>query len=112
MRSGGRILVVEDDPQTQRLLRKQLASKGFEVTIATNGNDALVKLEEKRPSVILCDLNAYGRLSFTRAMQACSETRAIPILFLSHSEQRAERRSQRPPPRMCRPVCIGRYCRS
>ena len=112
MGSGGRVLVVEDDPQTQRLLRKQLTAKGFEVTIATNGNDALVKLEGEQPSVILCDLNVYERLSFTRAMRACSETRAIPILFLNHSEHRADRRSPRPPQRVGRPVCIGRYCRS
>ena len=53
MSSSTRVLVVEDDDGTQTLLRKQLQSKGFEVTVATNGLEGLMRLEQSTPDVIV-----------------------------------------------------------
>lgn len=40
-RGGGRLLIVEDDPEMRELLRKVLEKEGFRVSVAENGNQAL-----------------------------------------------------------------------
>ena len=87
MSKATRVLVVEDDAGTQTLLRKQLTAKGFEVTIATNGLDGLMKLEQCTPDVIICDVNMpeLDGIGFTRAIKAKNETRKIPVIFLTAS---------------------------
>ena len=82
-----RVLVVEDDPGTQTLLRKQLGAKGFDVQIATNGFDALMQLEKSTPDLILCDVNMpeLDGIGFVRAIKAKNETRKIPVIFLTAS---------------------------
>lgn len=79
------ILVIEDEPSVQTLLRKQLTSQGYQVTVANDGLDGLVKLESLRPSIILCDMmmpNLDG-VEFVRAIKQHSETQRIPVIFLT-----------------------------
>ena len=87
MSTSARVLVVEDDAGTQSLLRKQLESEGFKVTIAVNGLDGLVKIEEAKPDVIVCDMNMpeLDGVGFVRAIKAKNETRKIPVIFLTAS---------------------------
>jgi DNA-binding response OmpR family regulator len=87
MSSPARVLVVEDDAGTQTLLRKQLTAKGFEVHIASNGLDGLMRLEELMPDVIICDMNMplLDGIGFVKAIKAKNETRAIPVIFLTAS---------------------------
>ncbi len=87
MSSPARVLVVEDDAGTQTLLRKQLTAKGFEVHIASNGLDGLMRLEELMPDVIICDMNmpVLDGIGFVKAIKAKNETRAIPVIFLTAS---------------------------
>ncbi|MGZ3426052.1 MAG: response regulator [Polyangia bacterium] len=87
MSSTVRVLVVEDDAGTQILLRKQLTAKGFQVTVAHNGLDGLVKLEGAQPDVIVCDINMpeLDGIGFVRAIKAKNETRKIPVIFLTAS---------------------------
>lgn len=79
------ILVIEDEPSVQTLLRKQLTANGFVVTVANDGLDGLVKLETLRPQLILCDMmmpNLDG-VEFVRAIKQHSETQRIPVIFLT-----------------------------
>jgi CheY-like chemotaxis protein len=87
MSQSARVLVVEDDPGTQSLLRKQLESSGFAVTVAKNGLDGLMKLEAGAPDVIVCDMNMpeLDGIGFVRAFKAMNETRKIPVIFLTAS---------------------------
>ena len=87
MSQSARVLVVEDDPGTQSLLRKQLESSGFAVTVAKNGLDGLMKLEAGAPDVIVCDMNMpeLDGIGFVRAIKAMNETRKIPVIFLTAS---------------------------
>jgi two-component system, chemotaxis family, chemotaxis protein CheY len=82
-----RVLVVEDDAGTQTLLRKQLTAKGFEVRIAANGLDGLMQLEQAVPDLIICDVNMpeLDGIGFVRAIKAKIETRKIPVIFLTAS---------------------------
>jgi two-component system KDP operon response regulator KdpE len=51
-----RILVVEDDPNIVDLIRSNLAVRGFETIVSTDGGRALELLETERPDIILLDL--------------------------------------------------------
>ena len=87
MSQAARVLVVEDDAGTQSLLRKQLESQGYEVTVAHNGLDGLVQIERALPDVIVCDMNMpeLDGVGFVRAIKAKDETRKIPVIFLTAS---------------------------
>jgi DNA-binding response OmpR family regulator len=87
MNNPARVLVVEDDAGTQTLLRKQLTAKGFEVQVAVNGLDGLMQLESSVPDVIICDMNMpeLDGIGFVKAIKAKNETRGIPVIFLTAS---------------------------
>ena len=87
MADAARVLVVEDDPGTQTLLRKQLSAKGFEVHVAANGLDGLMQLEAALPDIIICDMNMpeLDGIGFVRAIKTKDETRKIPVIFLTAS---------------------------
>jgi DNA-binding response OmpR family regulator len=82
---GLHALVLEDDPAVQVLLRKQLTSQEFQVTIASDGLDGLMKLETLKPDIILCDVmmpNLDG-MAFVKAIKGHSPTQKIPVIFLT-----------------------------
>jgi two-component system, OmpR family, KDP operon response regulator KdpE len=58
--SGGRILVVDDEPQIRRVMRTTLAAHGYEVEDARSGEDALEKLRANRHDLVLLDINMPG----------------------------------------------------
>src|SRR6201999_2665357 len=51
-----RALLVEDDPSIVDLIRSNLAVRGFETIIATDGDKALAVLEAEKPDIVLLDL--------------------------------------------------------
>ncbi len=82
---GKHVLVLEDEPAVQILLKKQLASHGFQVTIAGDGLDGLMKLESIKPDLIICDLmmpNLDG-MGFVKAIKSHNQTQKIPVIFLT-----------------------------
>jgi DNA-binding response OmpR family regulator len=52
----GRVLVVDDEVQAVDLLREFLSAKGYEVITASDGDEALRKVKEERPHLILLDI--------------------------------------------------------
>ena len=51
-----RVLVVDDEPDAVDLLREFLTAKGYEVLAASNGEEALRKVREDRPHLVLLDV--------------------------------------------------------
>ncbi|MBI1824541.1 MAG: response regulator, partial [Nitrospirae bacterium] len=51
-----RILVVDDDPDIRRILQDRLESSGHEVWVAESGTEALSKVDQKDPGLMLLDL--------------------------------------------------------
>jgi two-component system, OmpR family, phosphate regulon response regulator PhoB len=79
------ILVVDDDEGMRALLRIMLARAGYEVTLAIDGLDALRKIAERRPDVVLSDvmmpnLDGFGLLERVRANP---DTRSLPFILLT-----------------------------
>lgn len=85
-----RVLLVEDAELIRKLIVTMLQSMGFVVIEACHGKDALVKLEEARPDIILCDLSMpeMDGLEFLKCMKSDEATRDIPVAILSADEGR------------------------
>ncbi|MBI2267434.1 MAG: response regulator [Armatimonadetes bacterium] len=80
-----RILVVDDDPSIQKLLKAHLSLAGFEVIHALNGEDGLKVAVADRPDLILLDVMMPGMKGFEVCQQLKSqeETGDIPVIFLT-----------------------------
>ena len=52
---NGKILIVDDEPAQQQLLRYNIEKSGFDVLLADNGNDALNIVDEVKPDLIVLD---------------------------------------------------------
>ena len=55
-RKSGRILIVDDEAGIRKLLRKHLQSKGYEVTEAADGKEALARYRENPPDLMITDI--------------------------------------------------------
>lgn len=85
--SAGRILVVDDEPQIRRIMRTTLTGAGYEIDDAKTGEEALEKLREFRPDLVLLDINmpGMGGLAACREMRATAQV-AIIMLTVRNSE--------------------------
>jgi DNA-binding response OmpR family regulator len=84
-KANAHILVLEDDPSVQMLMKKQLTAHGFQVTTASDGLDGLMKLEQVKPDLIICDVmmpNLDG-IEFVKAVKGHGDTQRIPVIFLT-----------------------------
>ena len=80
--SAGKILVVDDDPQIRRVMRATLVGHKYEVTEARNGEDALARVSEGVPDLVLLDMNMPGM----GGLETCQHLRLgsdVPIIILS-----------------------------
>lgn len=79
------ILVVDDEPSIRELLRQELSDTGYQVTLAENGKQALQKVREQRPDMIILDVMMPELNGFDLAaiLKNDPKTLNIPILILS-----------------------------
>ena len=73
-----KILMIEDDLQICEVTQKYFSNKGAEITVVTNGNDALRKIESGLDgySLVLLDIMLPGADGFTicRSIRRCTWT--------------------------------------
>ncbi|WP_031554383.1 phosphate regulon transcriptional regulator PhoB [Parvularcula oceani] len=88
-----RVLVVEDEEALQALLDYNLGKEGFEVTLVGDGEEALLKIEEDRPDVIVLDwmLPNVSGIEVCRRVRSKHETQNIPIVMLTARGEEADR---------------------
>lgn len=81
----GYLLVVEDIPDILRLLETTLSFKGYRVITARNGEEALEAIQKERPQMIISDIlmPKMDGFSLLHRLRINSETRKIPVVFLS-----------------------------
>jgi two-component system KDP operon response regulator KdpE len=86
--TSARILVVDDEPQIRRVMRTTLTGEGYIVSDARSGEEALERLREDRPDLILLDMNmpGMGGLEACRIIRSSSDA-AIIILTVRNTEQ-------------------------
>jgi two-component system KDP operon response regulator KdpE len=77
-----RILVVDDEPQIGRVLRRSLSARGYEVQVAVNGEEAMGIFNTWKPDLVITDLSMpnMGGLELCRRLRAGS---LVPIIVLS-----------------------------
>src|SRR5215471_12826842 len=77
-----RILVVDDEVQIARVLRRSLAARGYEVQVASGGEEALEIFNAWAPDLVITDLSMpnMGGLELCRRIRATSQA---PIIVLS-----------------------------
>lgn len=83
-----RILIVDDEPQIGRVMRTGLATHGFEVRVAADGEAALDLFNDWHPALVITDLSMpnVGGLELCRRVRLISQ---VPIIVLSvKSEER------------------------
>ena len=82
------ILVVDDEPQIRRVMRTTLAAQGYIVRDARSGEEALERIREEKPDLILLDVNmpGIGGLEACRAIRSTSDA-AIIMLTVRDTEQ-------------------------
>ena len=80
-----KILVIEDDPATLRLIRYTLEGEGYQVLTASNGLEGLRKAREEDPDLIVLDVMLPGIDGFEicHRLRAEPQTAQLPILMLS-----------------------------
>ncbi len=87
-----RVLAVDDDHVIRGLLEVNLEMEGYEVVTAVDGQDALDKVAEQAPDLILLDVmmpNVNG-WQVAEALKSDEATKHIPIVFLSARAMEAD----------------------
>ena len=86
------ILVVEDDLDTQLMMKMLLEDHGFDVATAGNGREALVEVHRVQPLVIVLDLMmpTMGGEQFRRVQMRDAAIRDIPVVVVSACHDAAE----------------------
>jgi len=81
----GPILVVEDVPNIQELLAVTLRFKGYPVVTASNGQEALERISEERPSLVVTDIlmPRMDGFALAQTLRTDPKTNQIPVIFLS-----------------------------
>jgi class 3 adenylate cyclase len=88
-----RILVVDDTPQNVKLLGDLLASKGYEVTTAANGEQALESIARQPPDLVLLDIMMPGLSGYDvcRRLRENPATALLPVVLATSLDPHQER---------------------
>lgn len=79
------VLIVDDEPLTQDMLRLMLEPAGFRVTSAEHGMEALEKIQESKPDIVLLDVMMphMDGITVCKKLRSNPETADLPIIMLS-----------------------------
>jgi len=93
LRCRGLVLIVDDEEPNRMLLRDPLEAHGYEIIEAENGEQALQKVEQRPPDVILLDVMMPRMDGFEvcRRLKNDARTAHIPILIVTALSERMER---------------------
>ena len=85
MRDPARILVVDDVADNVEILRMRLASLGYEVIVAFDGEQALAAVHEQLPELVLLDINMprIDGLEVVRRLKADKSLPFIPVIMVT-----------------------------
>lgn len=88
-----KILIVDDDPNNQRILKYTLCKAGYEVCIASNGESALVRLSESDVALAIFDLAmpVMDGITLLKSVRAIQKYEHLPIIILTGSGDDTDR---------------------
>lgn len=87
------VLIVEDEAPLVTMLRYNLEREGFAVDEATDGEEALLCIAERRPDAVLLDwmLPHVSGLEVCRQIRRAPDTRSLPVIMLTARGEEADR---------------------
>ena len=87
------ILVVEDSPTDRQYLTDILAKSGYKVTTADSAEDALAKVRQLQPDLVLMDVVLPGKNGYqaTRELTKDESTKHIPVIICTTKGQDTDR---------------------
>ena len=93
MNENKQLLLVEDDSYSAETLKFALEAKGHDVTLATNGRDALNMVNDDMPQLIILDvmMPKMDGYHFCRLIKFDARYKHIPIIIVSSKIQDADR---------------------
>lgn len=88
-----RILLVEDNELNRDMLSRRLQKKGYDISIAVDGEQGVAMARADAPALILMDMSlpVIDGWEATRQLKALPQTRAIPIIALTAHALSGER---------------------
>jgi DNA-binding NarL/FixJ family response regulator len=88
-----RLLVVDDEPNLLRAVAVCLRAEGYEVSTARSGAEAIMRLAETVPDLIVSDIRMPGMDGYqlARQIRSSSRTALVPIVFLTAKDETADR---------------------
>jgi chemosensory pili system protein ChpA (sensor histidine kinase/response regulator) len=94
IRSKNRILVVDDDPLIVKILKEPLERAGYDVNVARQGLEALQKVKERRPDLIILDIlmPLMDGFKVARFLKFDKRFKDIPIIVLTSRATEGERK--------------------
>ncbi|OGA85122.1 MAG: two-component system response regulator [Burkholderiales bacterium RIFCSPHIGHO2_01_FULL_63_240] len=88
-----KILLVDDSKTELHVLSELLTKKGYKVRTAENGEEALKRLQEEKPDLILMDVVMPGQNGFqlTRAITRDPDFANVPVIICTSKNQETDR---------------------
>jgi DNA-binding NarL/FixJ family response regulator len=88
-----RLLVVDDDASLLMAVSETLRAEGYVVVTARRGAEALVRVAERTPDLIISDIRMPGMDGYqlARNLRSAPHTRLIPVVFLTAKDEIADR---------------------
>lgn len=83
-----KILVADDEQEIRELLNSFLTDQGYEVVLASDGNQALQLASEENPQAIILDIKMPGLdgLEVCKRLKEKEQTRLIPVIVITGFE--------------------------
>jgi two-component system phosphate regulon response regulator PhoB len=93
MAKAPHVLVVEDEEALGQLLKYNLEKEGYQVSVAADGEEALVMADETQPDLVILDwmLPKAPGIEVCRRLRAKQETRNTPIVMLTARSEETDR---------------------
>ena len=87
------VLVVEDEDALSTLLQYNLEKEGYDVTVAGDGEEALILVDERQPDLVVLDwmLPKVSGIEVCRRLRSRPETRNMPIIILTARGEETDR---------------------
>jgi len=89
MSQKAKVLIVDDEPNNVDFLEQALEDSGYQLITATNGQEALNKIQSEQPDLILLDLNMPVMDGFTVLAKVKEDPnlRDIPVIIISSEHE-------------------------
>ena len=88
-----KVLIVDDSATDREFLKALLAKNGFNVSTAESAEDAMVKVKQSKPDLVLMDVVLPGQNGFqaTRTLTRDEATKNIPVILCTSKNQETDR---------------------